>query len=205
MTEASKDVRAMGFGDLLSAVAAKTPAPGGGAVASAVGALAAALAGMVVSYSAGKKSLAAHEAELRAAAPELQRARNLMLDLADEDAAAYGLVNELQRLAETDARRIEQMPAALAASVQAPLATMAACLTLLRLFETLATRSNRHLRSDLAIAAILAEAAARSSAWNVAVNAAMLDETGRDAALAESARAVREARAIGARVEAACA
>ena len=42
----------------LDSVAAKTPAPGGGAVASAVGALSAALAGMVVSYSTGKKNLA---------------------------------------------------------------------------------------------------------------------------------------------------
>ena len=142
------------FGTLLDAVAAKTPTPGGGAVASAVGALASALAGMVVSYSVGKKSLAAHEPLLKEADAELARARVILLRLADEDAAAYGLVNELQRLPETDSRRRDQLPAALDASVQPPLATIATSVALLRLFEKLATTTNRQLRSDLAIAAV---------------------------------------------------
>src|SRR5262245_33046677 len=81
--------------DFLAQVGAKTPAPGGGAVASAAGAIAAALAKMVVSYSIGKKSLAEHQPMLQQAAGSLERASALLLALADEDAAAYGLVNEL--------------------------------------------------------------------------------------------------------------
>jgi formiminotetrahydrofolate cyclodeaminase len=196
----------MTFGTLLDAVAAKSPTPGGGAVASAVGALAAALAGMVVSYSVGKKSLAMHEPLLKEAQAELTRARAILLRLADEDAAAYGLVNELQRLPESDARRREQLPAALEASVQPPLATIATSVTLLRLFERLATTTNRQLRSDLAIAAVLAEATARASWWNVAVNAGFLPDSARaKAVLEESDRSIRDARAIAARVEGACA
>src|ERR1044071_2665053 len=93
------------FAELLSRIAAKTPPPGGGAVACATGALAAALAGMVVSYSLGKKSLAAHQDELERAAHALENARAVFLELAEEDAGAYGLVNELMKLPETDPRR----------------------------------------------------------------------------------------------------
>ncbi len=159
--------------DFLASIASKTPTPGGGAVASAVGALAAALAQMVVSYSVGKKSLAQHEPRLQEATKVLERARGLLLELADEDAAAYGTVNELSKLPESDPRRAA-LPAATAASVQVPLAVMAACVDLLRLFETLAPITNKQLRSDLAIAAVLADATVRASRWNVAVNVAFL-------------------------------
>jgi formiminotetrahydrofolate cyclodeaminase len=183
------------FSGFLASIASKTPTPGGGAVASAVGALAAALAQMVVSYSVGKKALAQHEGRLQEASKVLERARGLLLELADEDAAAYGTVNELSKLPESDPRRAA-LPAANAASVQVPLAVMAACVDLLRLFESLAGITNKQLWSDLAIAAVLADAAARSSRWNVAVNVGFLGDAGAQEAsrkaaeglLAESAR-----------------
>ncbi|MBM4107915.1 MAG: cyclodeaminase/cyclohydrolase family protein [Phycisphaerae bacterium] len=161
---------AVPFGTLLEQVAAKTPTPGGGAVASAVGALAAALAGMVVSFSLGKKSLAPHAPALEDARARLERARALMLRLADEDAAAYGLCNELSRLPETDPRRAAEHAPALRACVQIPEAVAAACVDLLRLMDTLGPITNRHLRSDLGLAAELAEAAVRASNWNVWIN-----------------------------------
>ncbi|MFZ2875590.1 MAG: cyclodeaminase/cyclohydrolase family protein [Phycisphaerales bacterium] len=162
----------------------KSPTPGGGAVASVVGALGAALARMVVSYTRGKKAFAQHEPALSGADRVLINAGGLMMRLAEEDAQAYGLVNELSRLPEDDPRR-EALPGAVAASVQVPLAVVAACVDLLRLFEQLAGSTNRHLRSDLAIAAILADASARASWWNIAVNADGAGEPGA-AALAQA-------------------
>jgi len=190
--------------DFLAQTAAKTPAPGGGAVGSAVGALSAALAQMVVSYSLGKKNLAEHQPKLTEAAHVLERARAVLLELAEEDAAAYGLVNELQKLPESDPRRA-QLPAANAASVQVPLAVMGTCVDLLRLFASLAPITNRHLRSDLAIAAILAEATVRASRWNVEVNLAFLTD---DAEKARSVKTVAtllgEAARLAADAERAC-
>lgn len=196
----------MTFRDFLDQTSAKTPTPGGGAVASAVGALAGALGGMVVSYSIGKKSLAAHEPVLRDAAAVLANARTLMLALAEEDAQAYGLVNELMRLPESDPRRMAEEPAAILASARVPLAAMAASVDLLRLFGALAPVTNRQLRSDLGIAAVLAEAACRSSEWNVRVNVALIKDAGAKSSIEHDAsRMLAESVRLCRAVEAACA
>ena len=53
--------------ELLAEIGAKSPTPGGGAVACVTAALAAALGRMVVNYSVGKPSLAEHDALHQAA------------------------------------------------------------------------------------------------------------------------------------------
>jgi formiminotetrahydrofolate cyclodeaminase len=166
---------------LLAALGSKTPAPGGGAAACTTGATGAALARMVVQYSLGKKNLAAHQPELERADAALARLIGVMLELGDEDAAAYGLVNELSRLPERDPRRLAEHAAAAAAAVAAPRAALAACADLLRLVESLAPITNRHLHSDLAIAGVLAEAGARSAWWNVRVNLSLITDPARRA------------------------
>lgn len=190
--------------EFLDQVAAKTPTPGGGAVASAVGALGAALAQMSTNFSVGKKAFTAHQATHEAAIKELTTARVILLQLADEDAEAYGLVNELQKLPETDPRRAD-LPRAIRTAVQVPQALMAACNNLLRLFETLAPITNPYLKSDLAIAAILAEAAARAGAWNVRINVPQLPAEERAAALTDMERSLADATVRCRAVEAACA
>lgn len=196
-------IRSLTVGALIEGVAAKTPTPGGGAVAGAVGALAAALANMVVAYSVGKKSLEAHDAELRAAAGVLTRAADLMLQLADEDAQAYAAVNAMSRLPEGDPGRAG-LAEAQRAAVQVPMAGLAASVDLLRRFEALAGMTNKHLRSDLGIAAVLAEATARACEWNVRINAPSLGAEG-GAALAAAAGLVAQAARLSASTQARCA
>ncbi|MFA6043964.1 MAG: cyclodeaminase/cyclohydrolase family protein [Phycisphaerales bacterium] len=190
--------------EFLAAIASKTPTPGGGAAAGAVAAIAAALARMVVNYSVGKKTLAPHEPLLRESLDALDRGSALLLKLADEDAAAYGLVNELSRLPETDARRQQEWPAAVRAGMDVPLAMIAACVDLLRRFESLCGTTNPHLRSDLAIAAVLAEAGARSARWNVLVNAPNIPEPARAADLANADRMREEAARLATSIESRC-
>lgn len=200
----------LAMADFLKALASKSPTPGGGAAASAVGALAAALGQMVVAYSVGKKALAAHEPTLQDAVRRLENARALLLRLADEDAQAYGLVNELMKLPPGDPRRIAEEPAAQLASAQIPMATAAACVDLLRLFGALAGITNRHLRSDLGIAAVLADACVRASRWNVMINlgaseGAGLGASARDAMSSQIEGLVAESARLAAGVQAACA
>ncbi len=195
----------MAFADLLAALAAKTPAPGGGASASAAGALGAAQAQMVVAYSLGRKDLAEHQAMLRGADARLARARVLFLELADEDAAAYAKLNALQKLPEGDARRAAEMPAAVEGAVNAPLAVVAAAVETLRLLAIFPGRTNKWLRSDVAVAAILLDAAARAGACNVAINVPLLPEAARAAMTATVSDMLARAASLATEVQKGCA
>jgi len=193
------------IGAFLGDLAAKQPVPGGGAVASLVAGLGAALGQMVVNYSVGKKSLTEHDALHHEALTALESLHRRALELAEEDAAAYGALNELWKLGKDDERRSREMPAAVRRAIDAPRQVIEAGQEALDWCDRLAGCSNAMLASDLAIAAVLGEAAVRSAAWNVRITLPMLD----DAELAgryerEIAEAVGRAAETCVRVEGAC-
>lgn len=196
---------ALTFGDLLTSLGDKTPTPGGGAAASITLALAAHLGRMVVNYSKGKKSLAVHAETHDRALATLRQFGDRALDLAEEDAAAYGRLNTLWKLDPEDEERVANWDDAVAAAIAAPKSVLEECVALADLLHELLPASNRHLLSDLAIAAILTEAAARAAAWNVAVNLPLVGDSDRAGVIAEAAdRAVAMVRESTARVERAC-
>ena len=153
----------------LTSLAAKTPTPGGGAVACMVGATAAAQAEMVVAYSLGKKNLAEHQTMLATVQAELARARLMLLELADEDGRAYAIVNAMMKLPEGDAGRAG-LAAATEMAASVPLSAMAICVELHKLCAKLRGKSNANLVSDLDIAEKLAAAAAWCAGRNVEIN-----------------------------------
>jgi len=155
----------MTVGGFLGSMAAKSPAPGGGAAASVVGATAAALAGMVLAYSVNRKSLAEHRGMLEEALSRAADVRGEMLRLGDEDAAAYAALNEIQRLDPGDPRRVAEEAGALERATAVPARVMELAGEFLGLLETLVGKINPYLRSDLAIAAVLGrvEAAVRQA------------------------------------------
>ncbi len=167
------------IGAFLDALAARTPTPGGGAAACLTGAVAASLAGMVVAYTLGRKDAEPNRDRLEDAARRFEAARVVLLRLADEDAAAYGALAPLLRLPESDPRRQADLPDAIEAAIAAPRAAMAACSNVLRLLEAVEPISNRNLRSDLAIAAVLSASAARAAAWNVSINLPLVADADR--------------------------
>ncbi|HVZ93797.1 MAG TPA: cyclodeaminase/cyclohydrolase family protein [Phycisphaerales bacterium] len=169
------------FRALLDAIAARTPTPGGGAAAAMAGELACALASMVVNYSIGRKDLAAHETELRAALATLAIERSAMEHLAAEDARAYGEMNEAMQLPKGSPERPGRLAEAALAATRPPMDVLRRSVALLELFEELCTITNRNLRSDLAIAAVLAESAGRSAAWNIRANLPSLERAEADA------------------------
>ncbi|MFG0298245.1 MAG: cyclodeaminase/cyclohydrolase family protein [Phycisphaerales bacterium JB047] len=160
----------------LGALSGKVPTPGGGASAAMVGATAAATAAMVVSYSLGKKSLAEHEKHNQNAMAQLTRARQMFLQLGDEDAAGYGELNALWGLAKDDPERVARWDDAVQGAITPPRAMLALSIELLRLCDRLVGTTNKQLKSDLGIAAVLGEAAARSAAWSVRINIPLLPE-----------------------------
>jgi formiminotetrahydrofolate cyclodeaminase len=191
--------------EFLDGVAAKTPTPGGGAVASVTAALAAALGRMVLNYSVDKKSLASHQQSNREALRALTDLGAAALQMAEADANAYGRLNELWKLDENDAHRVAEFPAAVNAAIQAPRDVLHASLTMLRLLRMLPDTTNAMLKSDLAIAAVLAEAAARSAAWNVRINLPLLDNAeSADALNREIHESLSEAHSLSSAIEIAC-
>lgn len=172
-------------GALLQNVAAKSPVPGGGAVAGVVGALAASLGGMVVSFSLGKKSLADQQPMLAEAASRLEALRAECLRLGDADAAAYERLNALQKLPPDDPQRGIQYGEAVAAAIDVPMRLATVCADLMGALRGLAGASNPHLKSDLAIAGSLCLAGAEAARWNVAINLREVGEEARRAAMRE--------------------
>ncbi|MCU0689465.1 MAG: cyclodeaminase/cyclohydrolase family protein [Phycisphaerales bacterium] len=200
-TDLPTSLGAMSVQQMLAATSAKSPTPGGGAIAGMTGALAAALAAMVVRYSIGKKNLLAHQPALEASATALDAMRDEFISLGDRDAQAYAALNTLQKLPADDAHRRAAMPEAVQNAIGVPLRTLRLALDLARDCANLAPITNAYLASDLRIAGALAEAAARASLCNVQVNAPLLEDAAKRASLvAQSEAMVREARDLAARL-----
>lgn len=160
--------------DLLESIAARTPSPGGGSVAAITLGTAAALCSMVVNYSLGKQSLQQHSKLLEDSSNTLDETRKKSLILADEDTRAYEKLNALQKLDETNARRIAEWENVVKEAINVPRRILRNSVAVLEICKALCNKSNHWLKSDLAIAAVLAEAAVASAAWNVRINLPLL-------------------------------
>ena len=154
--------------EFLELIAAREPAPGGGAAAAMTGALAAGLVAMAARFSDAR--LAA-SADIARQADEL-RAR--AAGLADQDAAAFREVLDAYRRPEDGddggGRRRRRIAAALDAAARVPLETAEIAAQVAGLAEAVAAGGNPNLRGDTLAAAHLAEASARSAATLVDIN-----------------------------------
>lgn len=159
----------MTVGEYLDRLAAAVPVPGGGAVAGVTLAQANALGAMVVGYAIGKPKFAPHDAAHRAAHGVFEAARQRALDLAEQDAAAYGVLNALWRLPKEDPARAG-FATAVAAAIAAPEATVALAEETLRALDALVGTTSAALASDLRIAIDLAAVGARAAQENVRIN-----------------------------------
>jgi len=190
---------------LLDAVAAKQPTPGGGAVAAVTVATAAALGEMVVRYRIGKKAAEAHKALHEDVVEVLGGLRSASLSLAETDAAAFGRLSELWKLDPDDPRRQAEWIDAVDGAIDAPLQVMTSGLTVLDALDRVRGTVGTRLRSDLAIAALLAQAGSEAAAWNVRINLPLLGEGAEAADLEQqTARAVARARSLREQVEQSC-
>jgi formiminotetrahydrofolate cyclodeaminase len=157
---------AMALPHFLDAVAAPTPAPGGGTVAALSVALAAALTAMAARLSQG------HAPDADQVAAQCVGLRDRAVSLGDEDAVVYGEVIAAHRHGRDDGD-------AMSAAADVPLAVAECGERVAHLAGALCERGNPALRGDARTAALLAAAGAEAAAVLVGINLAAHPDDGR--------------------------
>ncbi|MGY1639013.1 cyclodeaminase/cyclohydrolase family protein [Geodermatophilus sp. SYSU D00742] len=157
----------------LAQLAARVPAPGGGATAALHAAQAAALVAMVARYSDSARYADSAD-EIAAITATADRLRQDAVGLAEDDAAAFTAVTEAYRLpkgtAEEATARSEAIAQALVGAARVPAVVIAVAEHVLGLAERLLPIGNPNVVSDVAAAAEAARAAATTARVNVEVN-----------------------------------
>ncbi|MEQ4719245.1 cyclodeaminase/cyclohydrolase family protein [Nonomuraea sp. B19D2] len=156
--------------DFLAELAARVPAPGGGATAALHAAQAAALLGMVARYTTGER-YADHAETVVAVIAETDTLRTRTLRLAEEDAAAFTAVTDAYRLPKGE-ERSTAIARALAGAAEPPARVAEAATRVIELCEVLLPICNRNVVTDVAAAAEAARAALTTARVNVEVNLA---------------------------------
>ena len=160
----------------LDALAAPTPAPGGGAAAALAGAVGAALVQMVAGLTREREKYApVHELAARVS-EKAERLREGMLGLAARDARAFDAFTRALALPATTSeereRRARARNDALSAGAAVQLELLAHLTQVAELALEIGDRGLATATGDAATAAFLAVGAARSAYWSVRSNLA---------------------------------
>ncbi|GAB3288479.1 cyclodeaminase/cyclohydrolase family protein [Parasphingorhabdus pacifica] len=170
-------------------LAARVPAPGGGATAALHAAQAAALVAMVARYSDGPK-YSEHAATIEKVRETADDLYTHSLTLAEEDVSVFTAVGNAYGLPkatpEEKAARSQAIITALAEAGQVSARVIAIAEQIVSLAKELRPLGNPNVVSDIAAAADAARAAISTARVNVETNLASLTEPGHRAELADA-------------------
>ena len=176
--------------------ASESPAPGGGSISAYMGSLAAALSAMVANLSAHKRGWDDRWKEFSDVAEQGQALMRELLDLVDEDTAAFNRVMDVfgmpKGTPEEKAAREAAMHEATLYAASVPLRTMEASLKALPLALEMAQKGNPASASDAGVAALAAYAAVRGAHLNVRINLSGFADHAAAAPLLERAAAIEK-------------
>ncbi len=178
--------------------ASESPAPGGGSVSAYMGALSAALATMVANLSSHKRGWDSRWKEFSDVAEEGQALVDELLNLVDEDTAAFDRIMACfgmpKGTEEEKAARAAAIEEATLFAAKVPLKTMEAAFKALPLALQMAEKGNPASASDAGVAALAALAGIRGAELNVRINAAGLqDKSSAQPLIQRAAQIVKEA------------
>jgi len=173
--------------DLLEAVAAQRPAPGGGCTVAWAGAFGAGLVEMAASFTLVRPKYAGVHHRMADVRREAKILRRRLLELGEADAEVYEPVILAMRMPDHHPERAAKLEAAQSAAAEVPLETAEAAARVAELAAETARVGNLHLKGDSVSAAMLAEGASRAAARLVEINLAGSD----DPRLERAAAAIR--------------
>jgi formiminotetrahydrofolate cyclodeaminase len=189
--------------DFLEELAARVPAPGGGAAAALHAAQGAALVGMVARYSTGEK-YAEHRETVERIIAESDELRSAALRLAEDDAAAFTAVADAYKLPRATDEEKAARSAAIAVSLigagRPPAAVIALAERVVVLAAELLPVGNPNVISDVAAASEAARAAATTARVNVEINLSGIRDERARAELGAAASAVDDIAALAGHV-----
>ena len=170
--------------EILNQVDSSSPTPGGGSISALVGALGVCLVRMYGHLTVNKKKFLALEENIQNqfnhSFNEILKQKDSLIEGIEKDCDAYNAVMSAYRLPKATEEEIQARNKALKEAtyiaIESPYSIMALSLDAIRLCENLVEHGNVNAISDLACGVILLDAAIQSSALNVQINLAMLDE-----------------------------
>jgi glutamate formiminotransferase/formiminotetrahydrofolate cyclodeaminase len=180
----------------LQALAAPTPAPGGGSAAAYTGAQAAALVGMVAQLTTGKKKYSEVEALMQSTAAQAETLRQQLFASVSADSQAYERVMQAYKLPKDTPQaleaRLQAVDEAILGAIQPPLQAAKLAVQTLEAALTVVQHGNLNAISDGATAAALARACLSGAGLNVRINYAALQDKGLAQAVLEELAALEK-------------
>ena len=167
MAESLTNLTCAEFAEVL---AAKEPVPGGGGAAALAGALGVALCSMVGNFTTGKKRYADVEDDIQRMLAEAEDCRLRLVELVDEDAAAFYPLSQAYGIPKEDPSRAEVLEAATRGACSGPVEMMRQICRAIELLEEMGSKGSRMLLSDVGCGALLCRAALEAASMNVFVN-----------------------------------
>lgn len=159
------------FCEMLSA---KTPTPGGGGASALAGALGASLGAMVSNYTLGKKKYADVQEDVQVLLERAGQLRRRLLELVDEDAAAFEPLSRAYAIPKDDPTRGEVMERCLRAAAAAPMEILRLACQGIELHRELEQKGSDMMASDVGTGVILCWAALYGAWLNVKVNTKLM-------------------------------
>jgi methenyltetrahydrofolate cyclohydrolase len=187
--------------DLLDAVAAQQPAPGGGCSAAWAAAFSAALVEMSASFTLARPKYAGVHHRMADVRREAKVLRRRLLELGEADAEVYEPVIQAMRMPERHPMRERKLEEAQSNAAEVPLEISEAAARVAELAAETARVGNLHLMGDSMTGASIAEGASRAAGRLVEINlmgrddprlARVTDAVRRAAAARDDAMAVTE-------------
>ena len=183
---------ALGVCQFTGELSSKAPTPGGGGASALIGSLAASLGAMAANLTIGKKKFLPYEQDHLRIIAETDKLRLRLLELMDEDAAAFEPLSRVYSLDKSMPGYAEQLETATLNACRAPFEMMECCCTLIALLEEFREKCSVLLLSDVGCAALAARCALESASMNVFVNTRMLPESAEAETLSKKAQAMLE-------------